>query len=148
MPRWHRSHLVPQDYHILSVHNGTYTTSEGITTNKENFVCKGVKTFYSDTPSFISLTLFEFLCHLLSLHSSPISDPGHILSLLFKILSSEVPNQIIFHVLWSVNNSYNSLNTNSDGHLTYIILLIFPPSMRWVSLYCFASKMHFFKKSH
>ena len=102
------------------------------------------KTFNSDTHSFISITLFEFLFHLLSLHSTPISDPDHIMTLLFKILSSEVRNQIIFHVLSSVNNSYNSLNTNCDGHFTYTILLIFPPSVRWVLPHCFASKMQFF----
>lgn len=97
-------------------------------------------------PSFISTALFELLSHLLSPYSSPIADSGHIMNL-FKMLSADIPNQIIFHVLSSVN-SYNSLNNNLDGHFTYIIL-IFPTSLRWAFitiLLCFENAL--FKKSH
>lgn len=66
----------------------------------------------------------------LSSHSSHISDAGHIMTVLFTILPSAVPNQIIFHVLSSDKNSYNSLNTNLAGQLTYIILLNIPKSSR------------------
>ena len=86
--------------------------------------------------SFISTALVELSSQLLSPHSSPISDSGHIMNL-FKMLSSDVPNQIIFHVLSSVNNSYNSLNNNLDGHFTYIIL-IFPTPLRWAFITIFA----------
>ena len=56
-----------------------------------------------------------------------------IMTLSFKILFTDVPNQIIFHVLSSVNNNYTSLNTKLGWALN-IHDLINPPSIPRLSI--------------